>query len=451
MKSHILKFITWVFIFSLKYGLSIPPNYKKIVTSIFDDWFAVQDSFLEKIVCPGGNTTCPSSNPNKEASRSKINLPWHEKRWNVFVTFPETTTSVWVNLRGADYHQAYCNLMDKIDEGFNMMHPTNIVLNGYYIAVVSRKRHRVRVIQKDQDRYLSHFIDSGKQESLDASQLYVCDTKFLDLPPQAIKLSLKGLNMFDNISSIDLSGLNEHLMVALVQTTKAQYEQNGNTIEVILFDDKDVSTNVNDKIFEEISKTVLHPPKLKKFNAVTITSVLNSGIVTGYLKCNMYQCLIKKEIKRVVAQCTETSKDIEQYKNEIYLVWNRATDEYFRATFVDFKKNGDSHDIIVLLIDYGSLLTVDKGFKICRASLLSKALTIIPSQFIRMRLHGIQNTDNPNVVTLLRGYLKPGTVAYVKVMEQATEPSIFSFTVSISKVTCLNKDIKAQMSLSKVN
>lgn len=400
-------------------------------------------------MCPGGSTPCPSINSNKEAYRSKINLPWHEKPWNVFVTFPETTTSVWVNLRGTDYHQAYCNLMDKINEGY-MVHPTNIVLNGYYIAVVRRKRQRVRVIQEDKGRYLAHFIDSGIQESLDANQLFTCDTRFLDLPPQAIKLSLKGLNMFDNISSIDLSGLNEHLMVALVQTTKEQYEQNGNTIEVTLFDDKDVTINFNDKILEEISKTVLQPPKLKRFNSVTVTSVLNSGIVTGYLKCDMYQCLIKKEIKRVVAQCKETSKDINEYKNEIHLVWNSAADEYFRATFVDFKKNGDSHDIVVLLIDYGSLLIIDKGFKICRASLLSKVLTIIPPQFIRMRLHGIQSTDNPNVVALLRGYFKPGTVAYVKVMEQATEPSLFFVIVSNSKLTCVNKDIKAQMSLSKV-
>lgn len=450
---------------SSKYKLSIPSNFDRIITVDYEDWFVVEQQCtpLKSMVYPGKRPLILSSSDksaNTRTNNSEITLPWHEDQWNVFITFPETTTCVWANLLGPDYYEALVDLIDQINE-VRLEQPTEIFIKEYYIAVVHGNRQRVRVVEKHEDQYLSHFIDSGEHETLTKDQLYVCDSKFLNLPPQAIQFSLKGLSLFDQLNGIDycLSDLNEQVMVALVNTTEAQYKQNGNIVEATLYDTStDINVNVNDSLLEEIAKTVLKPAKLnEKLSAVIITGVLDSGIVTGYLKCKGYKDLIKKEIERVVAdkckldQCRGISNDIENTENEIYLVWNTATGHYLRATLVDFTRNAGLEEVVVLLIDYGTPLTVNKNFEIYRASLLSKTLQIIPPQAIRMKLHDLKTDDNPNVVSLLRGYLKPCTDSYVKVIEQGNEPSVNIYVKTNDKLPCVNKDIKAQMTLSKRN
>lgn len=470
--SYIRLFIYLFLSCSSKYNFSIPSNYIRIITLDFEHWFIVEQHLTSSkrivyavkrsdvILSSTDSLSNEADTTDSSILPPQIYLPWDHENWNVFVTCPQTTTSIRVNLLGPDYYEARVDLEDKLDGIDTLERPTEILTNECYIAVVHKERSRVKVVGIDtENRVLSSFIDTGEQEYLTKDQLYVCDAKFLELPPQAIPLSLEGLSLFKNLDGIDyyLSDLNEKVLVAALRTTKEQYEKNGNVIEVVLYDTStDDDIIVNDELLNQISETGLKPAKLNDecINNVVITSVLDSGIVTGYLKIAGYIDLVKKEIRRVVAD----KNKLQQHKaivngagkeDELYLAYNETSGQYFRAKLIKPSNYSELNEVIVYFIDYGTANKVDKYLEIYQLTPLSKPLQIIPPQAIRMRLHGIENFNDPNVVSLLRGLLKPDTITIVKVNELADEPLVSIYIrTSTGQMQSVNEAIKAQTALT---
>ncbi|XP_063705947.1 tudor domain-containing protein 7-like [Culicoides brevitarsis] len=459
-------------IFREKYNFSIPPNFVQIMTVEFSSWFVFENhlTLQQQIIYPGQRSlvsmelsSAASDITDVSILPPKITMPWNEKNWNVLVTFPEKPTSVWVNLLGPDYFDALVELRIKMNEILELEEPENIVIGECYIAVLHKMRERVRVIKKDSEanKYLMHFIDTGEHDVLDVSVLYECKAEFLELPPQAFSISLREVSLFDNVDEVYnwISEIYDKVLVAEVHTSQNQYRNNGNVIEVTLYDTStDIDVNVNDKLFGSIAEKFVVPTKLhsKGCNVVTITTILDSGLVVCYLKVNGYIDFIKEEIRRIVANNEHLEKHIGQVNHndpdEVYLVWNRATHTYVRAKVISSTNAFDSKDVVVHLIDYGTFLSVDKHSEIFQIKSFSKCLTILPPQAIKMKLHDVENTGNAHVVSLIRGYLKPDTVLLVKVIEENIEPSVLIYRrLADNKLHCLNEDIKAQASLSLQN
>lgn len=449
--------------------MSTPSYFARIMTSEYAELFKIeqQPATKKEIVYPAKDAVLPRHPSQSSFTEDTdpnllppyITLPWPEETWNVLITFPETTTAVWCNLLGADHYEARVELYDEIELAGITQHPGEIQVNEYYIAVVHQCPHRIRIIEVDavQSRMLCRFIDTGELEWLDTDQIYVCDKKFLELPAQAVPLSLEDLTLFSHVDNVDycLTDLNDKVLVAKIHTTEQEHRKNKNLIKVTLYDTAtDDDINVNEKLLEKISETVLKPSKLnEKFNCMSITNVSNTGIIMGYLKDTGYMNLIKQEIKRLARD--DKLKEHQgitggENENELYLVHDKASSHFVRARPVGLDVT-NPNVIIINLIDYGTELTVNKK-KLYRLRPLSKALEIIPPQAIRMRLHGINNIDDQYIVSLLRGFLKPDTTALVKVNEftvvDAKEPAVSIFFRSSKGLQSLNEAITAQTCLS---
>ncbi|XP_063701560.1 tudor domain-containing protein 7-like [Culicoides brevitarsis] len=461
-------------LFRTTYNQSIPSHYISLMTDQYPDLFKIEElsTTQKKIVYPVEGAVLPrlasqsslvAESPVETSSLlpPHIQLPWTQQTWSILVTFAETTTAVWCNLLGKEHYEARVDLYDEIELAGITEHPTDIITNEYYIAVVHQCPHRIRIVGKTQenDKWTCRFIDTGEEESLESDQIYICDKKFLELPAQAIQLSLEGLSLFAEIENIDycLTELNDKVLVAKIHTTEEEFRKHRGAISATLYDtttEEDI--NMNDKLMEKIRETALEPSKLnEKMNCMVITHVSDKGVILGHLKETGYMELIKKEIKKIVKEgklkeYAKTVTSIVESEGELYLAYNKNTSNYVRAKPTGLDVN--TPDVLtVTLIDYGTDLKVNKK-EIYRLRPLSKALEVIPPQAIRMRLHGINNNDDQYMGSLLRGFLKPNMTALVKVIDfsvDAKEPPVSIFVRSAKgTLQSLNDAITSQTSLS---
>lgn len=179
--------------------------------------------------------------------------------------------------------------------------PISIVCGQIYLLSISECWQRVRVeeINKENGKCLCFFIDFGDEEWHTMEQLYICEPKFLILPPQAICFSLFGLEDFAENPNAKkhLDTLNGRSLVAEILTKKETYEnfnndnnssQSGNNInknggitkiQCVLYDTStNEDINLNPLILNQISDDT-QPPELKRtgVNNVNITHIHENG------------------------------------------------------------------------------------------------------------------------------------------------------------------------------
>uniref|UniRef100_A0A336MTU0 CSON004633 protein n=1 Tax=Culicoides sonorensis TaxID=179676 RepID=A0A336MTU0_CULSO len=458
-------------LFRSSYNFTISSDFHNIIKNEYVDFFIVEQSVDQEIVFANENAilsrfnseisvTPTSDDENPNLHPPQIELPWDQKAWNILITLPEST-AIWCNLLGPEFYEARVALYDEIELSGVTDHPQEILINAYYIAIVHQCPHRIKAIEQktDKSKILCLFIDTGEQEWLETDQLYICDAKFLQLPAQAIPLSLEGLHVFNSLSNIEhaFMDLYEKVLVAKIHTTEEQYRRNKKFIEVTLFDTStEYDVNINDNILQKIMENVIKPTKLNVgCNFMIITNVSDSGIITGYLKGDGYMNLIKQEIKRLVLdegrlqECSIAISDVDE--NELYLVYDKTLAQFIRVKVLS--KNNDD-EITVHLIDYGTDSVITKS-ELYRLAILSKALQVLPAQAIQMKLYNVNTSVGKDSVSLLRGLLNSNKTCLVKVNEftkDLSESALVTiyFRASNGVLQCANDAVSTQTRLTSL-
>lgn len=175
----------------------------------------------------------------------------------------------------------------------------NVNFGHIYLVSVSECWYRVRIEQIDveQSRCRCFFIDLGDEEWYSLEQIYVCENRFLKVPPQAITLSLSGLEDFaenprskSHLEEI-LSG---KILVGEVFTKMEEYavQEESDTfdprIEVVLYDtSSEEDINLNPLILETICVNTPAPHlDYKGVTYVNVTHVNDNGVVFCQVKNN---------------------------------------------------------------------------------------------------------------------------------------------------------------------
>lgn len=221
----------------------------------------------------------------------RISLPFDEKYWNLYITHCKSTVEVWGRIVGMGSSDQFENLMNDID--LHMLtkarRPQSISVGQIYLSSISDCWHRIRVEERKGNMFLCFYIDFGDEEWVDVEKIYVCEPKFLALPPQGIVFSLFGLEDFSGnrcAERILNNKLPNQSLVAEVLTKKEVYEKafdencGDYKIQVVLYDtSSNEDVNLNEILVKEICDET-PPPVLKSDNStvnVNVTHIDDKG------------------------------------------------------------------------------------------------------------------------------------------------------------------------------
>lgn len=299
----------------------------------------------------------------------------------------------------------------------NKERPTEIKTNHIYLTSIETCWQRIKVIEIADREANCVCIDNGDIEWIQFSDIYVCRPEFLTVAAQAFKLSLFGLEEFENNPNVAQQNLFEPLiyksLVAEIMTSRDFWETNKTKpIKMILYDTStDDDINLNETLMNSILKSVQAPTlNQKDSNQITVTHIGEDAICCQLSKSYAY---IQQLINNV------TKDDIGQYKGpyadksdnkKVYLVYNDKLKNWFRARIEKFM---DNDSILMILIDHG-YKSIVKTQDIYRLDKVSYVLSLYPPQVIRFGLFGVTFTED--VRKRLLGMLPSGRTAFVSVL-----------------------------------
>lgn len=427
-------------------------------------------------LAPGteGSLSSYSDEPSSgEFSVSCLELPWNEPTWNVFVTYPESTTQVWCSLIGPDYHvrlidiqfllteiltflffiffqEKRINLYNEIELAQITERPDEIKVGHYYIGVVHECPNRVRIsdVKHDIQKSSCFFIDTGEEVLLNNDQLYVCDEKYLELPPQAMPLSLHGLEILSNFESANnhLIDMQSHVFVAKLMSNKSDFTEK-DVISVIIYDtstddDIDVNALLANKIKEILPMTRIDSVSL---NNVIITGISDDSIISCHLKDSNMLEAIKFEIRKVLDNLDQGFYLEET--DDLYLVYDEELEDHVRGKLIGLDTI-NTNNVIMNLVDYDLEHSINKK-QIYKLLPMAMGLNVVPPQGLKLCLFDIDR-QNKAIVSLLRGMLKPGTTAIAKQKSQENGVPYVDMFIRTAGGTIqgVNEAIIKQMQLS---
>lgn len=301
-------------------------------------------------------------------------------------------------------------------------HPDEIKVGQYYIAVVHECPYRVRIgdVKHDIKKSSCFFIDTGEEALLDNDQLFVCDEKFLELPAQAVPLSLHGLEILSNFESANhnLAKMESSVFVAKLMSTESDFTEK-DIISVIIYDtstDEDIDMNavLLNTIKETLPTTRIDAVSL---NNVTITGISDDSIISCHLKDNNILNAINFEIQKILDE-PELNYHQGFYSEEtddLYLVYDEELKRHVRGKLVGLDSI-NSNNIIMYLVDYALEHPIHKK-NVFKLLPLAMGLNIVPPQGLKLCLYDIDRKNN-TIISLLRGMLKTGTTAIAKQKSQ---------------------------------
>lgn len=373
----------------------------------------------------------------------KLSLPDRDIEWNVFVTNPVSTIEIWGRLIGEKYSNTMNSVITDIEENFstNKQIAASLNIGCIYLVMICECLNRVRIIRNDvqTNRSLCFLIDEGDQEWINMDEIYLCDIKCLQLPPQAICFTLVGLEDFaenPNATQHLQNILTYQTVVGIIQNDKSSpqcdtfnvdYDMNMEPIKIPI-DFYDTSSNedipLNPKILEEICKST-PPPKLNDNGITNVTITYVNDLADIY--CHVQDADIHY-IEKLIHILTSYDVNLNTNKllsdgcnssdtnTNLYLVLDSDLKKWYRAIIL-------STNIIeykMFYVDYGMIRSV-KTSKIFKLEGLSTALSTYPYQAVKMNLNGV-HTITPSIVASLKGILTPSTKAIV---------SLFNFVFCI--------------------
>lgn len=313
-----------------------------------------------------------------------------------------------------------------VDIEMDIMHnkkkPKSLTVGNIYLAV-SVYTYRVRIERTDfvQAQCLCFCVDSGVEEWYSTDQLFECPPQFVKFPAQAICLSLFGLGDcagHPNASSCLEDALADQSLIADILCLQADYEDqlsNPNQIaciKTILYDTSStIDVQLNDVLLNDICSNSVSPVLAEgQLNGVTIAHISDNGDIYCHLTSQLVSMqFLQSRIGRLFSttrapfQMINTSDEITP--KGLYLVQDTVDGQWYRANVQE--EVGKLYRMFY--VDVGKTQTVDKIDLYC---LNSFVLGKFPFQAIVFRLGDVGDT-NPQMVTLLRDYLRAGSDAMV--------------------------------------
>lgn len=385
------------------YMLSLPENWHQIVKSHEGILFNFEtNAFNEPIIFAAGDldtNAAPSNIATGAQEIQQLEFPWNEKLWNVFVTSAFNTNDICGRLIGEKYSDALDVMLTELE--IQMMsdrkQPTEIKLNYIYLTSINECFHRIKVVEVKDTQVHCICIDTGEYEWVAFDDIYICEPKFLTVAPQAFKLSLFGLEDFENDPNVAQQPLFEPLvyksLVGEVMMDKASWEKNKTlSIPMILYDtttDEDV--NLNESLMNTIQRSIPAPAlNQKDNNQVIITCIDDDAICCQLVKSSVYiQQLINNVSKSVLEKHRGLYMD-KADKKKIYLVYDPKSKNWYRARL---ERLLDGHSQLMNYIDHG-YKTMVKTTDIYRLDKVSIVLFSYPPQVLKFALFNVQLTSD---------------------------------------------------------
>lgn len=452
--------------FQKTYGLSLPDHWTGIIGS-YSKYFTVERGASKCFLvfanddtgsASDGGVTGPAGNG---LGHEKLGLPWNEKYWNVYISNPASTTTVWARIIGDNFS----NRMDAMMTDIEMSMITDqkkaqvIELRRVYLVTAASCWYRVRCQQMDfeNNRALCFFIDIGEEEWFKMDQLFVCDPKFLELPPQVLMFSLYGLEGFE-----DNPHARQHLekvlagktAVAEVISRQEEYED-GQKIKTLLFDTSgEEDVNLVELLLTEICAAT-PPPQLERSGVtdVKVTHINDDGDIYCQIR-NSSIAYIQKLTETVVANQDAMTRHQGLFEGggsasteaaKRYLIFDRFSSEWFRAT-VD-EKRGLNKEHRMFCIDYGCSKVISEK-DIYQIEPMSMALHKYPSLAVKCRLYNIPFITE-NIVARMKGLLAPDSTTLVKMTVQGSVPQVnmYKRLDTNNIMFCVNETLRVEMEL----
>lgn len=296
----------------------------------------------------------------------------------------------------------------------NKERPSEIKLNHIYLTSISECWHRIKVIEINEKNECNVIcIDNGDFEWISFEDIYMCKPEFLIIAPQAFKISLFGLEEFENDPNFSQQSLFEPLiyksLVAEVMMSKDFWDMNKSKIKAILYDTStDEDINLNEFLMNSILQSVSAPTlNQKDSNQVIVTNVGEDGIYCQLAKSAVYiQQLINNVSKDDLMQYRGLYAD-KSDKKKVYLIYDGKKKNWFRAR-LEKLMDGDSH--LMYMIDHGYKAIVNQQ-DTYRLDKVSYVLSLYPPQVLKVGLHNVAFTDD--VKKRLLGMLPAGRQAFV--------------------------------------
>lgn len=414
-----IKHITMLYIDT--YKVSLPENWHQMVKQHDGSLFTFEtNAFNEPILFATGdvdfNLNRLSVEVKPEQEIAELAFPWGDKLWNVYVTSAYSTNDIFGRLIGDKYSGTLDRLLNEIEIQMisSKERPMEIKLNHIYLTAIAECYHRIKVVEVNERQANCICIDNGDYEWIPFDEIYVCKPEFLTVPPQAFKLSLFGLEDFEDDPSVAQQPLFDPLvfksLIAEVMMDKAGWEKSKKApIKMILYDTStDDDVNLNEALMNTILRSVPSPSLHQKDNdQVIITSIGDDGIYCQLVISSVYiQQLINKVSK------TELQKHRGMYvdkadKKKLYLVFDPKVKKWFRARLERWMDGGAQ---LMFYVDHG-YKTMVKMEDIYRLDKVSIVLFTYPPQVLKFGLFNV--AFNSDVKKRLLALLPSGRQALV--------------------------------------
>ncbi|CRK87837.1 CLUMA_CG001625, isoform A [Clunio marinus] len=408
------------------YKLSLPENWHEMSLQYEGNLFSFEtNAFNEPIIFakPEADTQNESTKTISTNQKiAKLEFPWNEKLWNVFVTSAFSTNDICGRLIGEKYSDALDKLLTDIEIAM-MSHkerPKEIKLSHIYLTAIAECYHRIKVVEINERQAYCICIDNGDYEWISFDDIYSCNSEFLTVAPQAFKLSLFGLEEFEKDPNVSQQPLFQPLvfksLVGEIMTEKNVWDKSSTSsssaIPMILYDTStDEDINLNETLMNTILRSIPIPTlHQKESNQVIVTSIGDDAIYCQLVKSSIYiQQLIsdipKNDLKKHRGFYLDKAD-----KKKIYLVSDVKGKNWFRARLERFS---DDQDQLMYYIDHGYKATV-KIENIYRLDKLSIVLFSYPPQVLKFGLFNVQITSD--VKKRLMALLPSRRQALVKVV-----------------------------------
>lgn len=385
------------------YKMTLPENWHQMVKEHEGILFNFEtNAFNELIIFAIGDVDTSVNESTETASSQKIAelaFPWDEKLWNIFVTSAFSTNDICARLIGKRYSDALDKLLIEIEILMmtSKQRPVEIKLNEIYLTSISECYHRIKVVEITDQQANCICIDNGDYEWIAVEDIYICNPEFLTIAPQAFKLSLFGLEAFENDPNVTQQPLFEPLvfksLVAEVMFDQAFWALNKTKpVKVILYDTStDEDVNLNESMMNSILKSVPIPTlHQKENNQVIITTIGDDAVYCQLVKSSVY---IQQLINNVPKDKLQKHRGMYVDKNDkkkIYLVFDLKIKNWFRAR-LDRLMDGDSHSMFYVDHGYKAMVKVQNIYRLDKVSII---LFFYPPQLLKFGLFNVQlNSD----------------------------------------------------------
>lgn len=386
----------------------------------------------------------------KNVIRTSLTLPG-SVHWEIYVVNVKNSSQVWCRLIGDEYSDVYDAIMTQLELDPPERKVKVPVPEQIYAVNVEDTWNRVKFIgTKGNNIGTVFFIDSGEEEEVELSELYFLEPSYLDLPPQALSLSLHELDCFAEDRSVNdllLSKLLGHIYIAEIVSLLDV----GKSVASVVFWDTSTEEDINvNKILLDAVVAEILPPRLEKNNQIKevfVSEITDEGdiyVVTSMEAVERINCMILKQTATGCdknAFCTPETVS----SNELYLTRCEKTGKYGRAKVTE---KTDTDHVVVLFVDDGITQKTNVG-DMYHISKLSISLASIPPQALKVRLENSKVWDSKmawklreiiprDEVVLVKRIEAKGDVPFVDIFRRSTEDnSLCSIGNELSKISTL--------------